>query len=131
MRLRPGILLISLAASLLLSGCNTIAVRVLTHFGLFAKLDAHVRKQVLRGQVEIGYTQAGVILAFGRPNYSSSAALKGGYDVWSYSGFDVTSHASFTLHHPEYAYSTPTRFLGSVTFRDGQVIEYTNRFAAR
>jgi len=34
-------------------------------------------------------------------------------------------------HHPEYAYSTPTVFLGSVTFRDGQVIEYTNSFAAR
>jgi len=30
-----------------------------------------------------------------------------------------------------FANATPTIFLGSVTFRDGKVIEFTNSFAAR
>ena len=73
-----------------------------------------------------------VRLALGRPNYSSSAAaVKGGYDVWSYTALDVTKPTGFDSNQSGYANSTPTIFLGSVTFRDGKVIEFTNSFAAR
>ena len=132
MRLRPLALLIGLATSLLVSGCDTVAVRVLTNYDTFSKLDPKVRANIVRGRVELGYTPEMVRLALGRPNYSSSAtAVKGGYDVWSYTGFDVTSNASFDANNPSYASATPTIFLGSVTFTDGKVSAYTNSFAAR
>lgn len=132
MRLRPLALLIGLATSLLFSGCDTVAVRVLTNYDTFSKLDPKVRANIVRGRVELGYTPEMVRLALGRPNYSSSAAaVKGGYDVWSYTGFDVTSSANFDPNNSSYASSTQTIFLGSVTFRDGKVVEFTNSFAAR
>ena len=132
MHLRPLALLIGLVALLLFSGCNTAAVRVLTHYDRFSQLDPKVRANILRGRVELGYTHEMVRLALGRPNYASSAAaVKGGYDVWSYTALDVTSANSFDANQSAYANSTPTIFLGSVTFRDGKVIEFTNSFAAR
>ena len=132
MHLRPLALLIGLVAPLLFSGCNTAAVRVLTNYETFSQLDPKVRANILRGRVELGYTHELVRLALGRPNYASSAAaIKGGYDVWSYTAFDVTSANSFDPNQPAYANATPTIFLGSVTFRDGKVIEFTNSFAAR
>jgi hypothetical protein len=132
MHLRPLALLIGLVAPLLFSGCNTAAVRVLTNYETFSQLDPKVRANILRGRVELGYTHEMVRLAVGRPNYASSAAaVKGGYDVWSYTALDVASANSFDPNQPGYANSTPTLFLGSVTFRDGKVIEYTTSLAAR
>jgi hypothetical protein len=131
MRLRPLALLIGLATSLLFSGCDTVAVRVLTNYDTFSKLDPKVRANIVRGRVELGYTHEMVRLALGRPNYASaSAAVKGGYDVWSYSALDVTSGSNFDANNPGYASATQTIFLGSVTFRDGKVVEFTNSFAA-
>jgi len=132
MRLRPLALLIGLATSLLFSGCDTVAVRVLTNYETFSKLDPKVRANIVRGRVELGYTHEMVRLALGRPNHSSSAAaVKGGYDFWSYFAQDVTSSTGFDPNQPHYADSTPTIFLGSVTFRDGKVVEFTNSFASR
>ena len=132
MHLRPLALLIGLVAPLLFSGCNTAAVRVLTNYEAFSQLDPKVRANILRGRIELGYTPEMVRLALGRPNYSSSAAaVKGCYDVWSYTALDVTKPTGFDSHQSGYANSTPTIFLGSVTFRDGKVIEFTNSFAAR
>jgi hypothetical protein len=131
MHLRPLALLIGLVAPLLFSGCNTAAVRVLTNYETFSQLDPKVRANILRGRIELGYTPEMVRLALGRPNYSSSAAVKGGYDVWSYTALDVTKPTGFDSHQSGYANSTPTIFLGSVTFRDGKVIEFTNSFAGR
>lgn len=59
--------IVGLVTVLLGSGCTV--VRVLTHYDSFSKLDPQVRKQVLRGRVELGYNQASVLLALGRPNY--------------------------------------------------------------
>jgi len=132
MRLRPFALLIGLATSLLVSGCDTVAVRVLTNYDTFSKLDPKVRANIVRGRVELGYTHERSASPSVCPNDSSSAAaVKGGYDVWSQTGFDVTSSTGFDSNHPHYANSTPTIFLGSVTFRDGKVVEFTNSFAAR
>ena len=132
MHLRPLASLIGLVAPLFFSGCNTAAVRVLTNYETFSKLDPKVRANILRGRVEIGYTPEMVRLALGRPNYASSAAaVKGGYNVWSYTGLDVTADTGFNPNQPGYANSTPTIFLGSVTFRDGKVIAYTQSLAAR
>jgi hypothetical protein len=131
MRLKFLALAFCCATTLLLSGCNTAAVRVLTDYETFSKLDPKVRANILRGRIELGYTPEMVRLALGRPNYSSSAAVKGGYDVWSYTALDVTKPTGFDSHQSGYANSTPTIFLGSVTFRDGKVIEFTNSFAGR
>ena len=132
MRLRPLALHIGLTAALLFSGCDTVAVRVLTDYETFSKLDPKVRANIVRGRVEIGYTHEMVRFALGSPNYASSAAaVKGGYDVWSYTALDVTAANSFDPNQPAYANSTPTIFLGSVTFRDGKVVDFTNTFAAR
>jgi hypothetical protein len=120
------------ALTLLLSGCNTTAVRVLTNYETFSKLDPKVRADILRGRVELGYTPEMVRLALGRPNYSSSSAgAKAGREIWSYTGLDVTADTGFNSNQSGYANATPTIFLGSVTFRDGKVIEFTNSFAAR
>ena len=130
--MRPLALLFGLIVPLLFSGCNTAAVRVLTNYETFSKLDPKVRANILRGRIELGYTPEMVRLALGRPNYASSAAaVKGGYNVWSYTGLDVTADTGFNPNQPGYANSTPTIFLGSVTFRDGKVIAYTQSLAAR
>ena len=116
--MRPKFLALAFycATALLLSGCNTAAVRVLTNYETFSKLDPKVRANILRG----------------RPNYSSSAAsARAGREVWSYTGLDVTKPISFDSNQSGYANARPTIFLGSVTFRDGKVIEFTNSFAAR
>ena len=131
MRLKFLALAFCCATTLLLSGCNTAAVRVLTNYEAFSQLDPKVRANILRGRIELGYTPEMVRLALGRPNYSSSAAVKGGYDVWSYTALDVTKPTGFDSHQSGYANSTPTIFLGSVTFRDGKVIAFTNSFAGR
>jgi hypothetical protein len=131
MRLKFLALAFYCATTLLLSGCNTAAVRVLTNYEAFSQLDPKVRANILRGRVEIGYTPEMVRLALCRPNNSSSSAVKGGYDVWSYTALDVTKPTGFDSHQSGYANSTPTIFLGSVTFRDGKVIAFTNSFAAR
>ncbi len=118
--------------TLLLSGCNTAAVRALTNYETFSKLDPKVRANILLGRVELGYTPEMVRLALGRPNYSSSSAgVRAGREVWSYTGLDVTADTGFNPNHSHYANATPTIFLGSVTFRDGKVVEFTNSFAAR
>jgi hypothetical protein len=132
MRLRPLALLIGVTAALLFSGCDTVAVRVLTDYETFSKLDPKVRANIVRGRVEIGYTHEMVRFALGRPDHASSAAaVKGGYDVWSYFAQAVPSSTGFNPSQPYYADSTPTIFLGSVTFRDGKVVEVTKSFAAR
>ena len=132
MRPRPVALLIGLIAPLFFSGCNTAAVRVLTNYETFSQLDPKVRANILRGRIELGYTPEMVRLALGRPNYSSSAAgVRAGREVWSYTGLDVAADTGFNPNHSHYANATPTIFLGSVTFRDGKVIEFTNSFAAR
>ena len=116
--MRPKFLALAFycATALLLSGCNTAAVRVLTNYETFSKLDPKVRANILRG----------------RPNYSSSSAsARAGREVWSYTGLDVTKPISFDSNQSGYANARPTIFLGSVTFRDGKVIEFTNSFAAR
>ena len=69
-RIHRFTLIAGLVAVLLGSGCTV--VRVLTHYDSFSKLDPQVRKQILRGRVEIGYAQASVLLALGRP---TTAAL--------------------------------------------------------
>lgn len=105
---------------------------MLTNYETFSKLDPKVRADILRGRVELGYTPEMVRLALGRPNYSSSSAgAKAGRESWSYTGLDVTADTGFNSNQSGYANATPTIFLGSVTFRDGKVIEFTNNFAAR
>jgi hypothetical protein len=132
MHLRPLALLVGLVVPLLFSGCNTAAVRVLTNYETFSKLDPKVRADILRGRVELGYTPEMVRLALGRPNYfSSSAGAKTGREIWSYTGLDVTADTGFNSNQSGYANATPTIFLGSVTFRDSKVVEFTNSFAAR
>jgi hypothetical protein len=69
MRLKFLALAFYCATTLLLSGCNTAAVRVLTNYETFSKLDPKVRANILRGRVELGYTPEMVRLALGRPNY--------------------------------------------------------------
>ena len=118
--------------TLLLSGCNTAAVRALTNYETFSKLDPKVRADILRGRVELGYTPEMVRLALGRPNYSSSSAgAKAGREIWSYTGLDVTKPIGFDSNQPGYANATPTILLGSVTFRDSKVVEFTNSFDGR
>ncbi len=132
MHLRPLALLIGLVAPLFFSGCNTAAVRVLTNYETFSQLEPKVRANILRGRIEIGYTPEMVRLALGRPNYaSSSTGVRAGREVWSYTGLDVTASTGFDPNQSGYANATPTIFLGSVTFRDGKVIEFTNSFASR
>jgi hypothetical protein len=131
MRLRPLALLIGLATSLLLSGCDTVAVRVLTNYDTFSKLDPKVRANIVRGRVALGYTPEMVRLALGRPNRSYVPGYAAGREeIWTYSALDVTSGSNFDANNPGYASATQTIFLGSVTFRDGKVVEFTNSFAA-
>lgn len=130
MRLRPLALLIGLATPLLFSGCDTVAVRVLTNYDTFSKLDPKVRANIVRGRVALGYTPEMVRLALGRPNRSYAPSYLGGREeTWTYWALDVTSTANFDANNPAYAISMPTMFLGSVTFRDGKVVEFTNSFA--
>ena len=132
MRLKFLALAFCCATTLLLSGCNTAAVRVLTNYETFSKLDPKVRANILRGRVELGYTPEMVRLALGRPNYSSSSAgAKAGREIWSYTGLDVTKPIGFDSNQPGYANATPTILLGSVTFRDSKVVEFTNSFDGR
>ena len=132
MRLRPLAMLIGLATSLLFSGCDTVAVRVLTNYDTFSKLDPKVRANIVRGRVALGYTPEMVRLALGRPNRSYAPSYLGGREeTWTYFAQDVPSSTGFDPNQPHYANSTPTIFLGSVTFRDGKVVEFTNSIAAR
>lgn len=122
----------ALAASLLVSGCDTVAVRVLTNYDTFSKLDPKVRANIVRGRVELGYTPEMLRLALGRPDRAYVPGYAAGREeIWTYSGLDVTSGANFDPNNPSYASSTQTVFLGSVTFRDGKVIEYTKSLAVR
>ncbi|MSU53619.1 MAG: hypothetical protein EXS41_09570 [Opitutaceae bacterium] len=132
--MRPKFLALAFccAITLLLFGCNTAAVRVLTNYETFSKLDPKVRANILRGRVELGSTPGMVRLALGRPDYSSSSAgARAGREIWSHTGLDVTKPTGFDSNQSGYANATPTIFLGSVTFRDGKVIEFTNSFAGR
>lgn len=117
-----------LIAVLLASGC-TLA-RVLTNYDSFSKLDPKVRNHILRGRVEIGYTQASVLLALGRPNYRSygSTGTKSA-ETWSYTALDVASSIAFSENSPQYANETPTIKLGWVTFEEGMVTQMSQNFA--
>jgi len=120
--------IVGLVTVLLGSGCTV--VRVLTHYDSFSKLDPQVRKQVLRGRVELGYNQASVLLALGRPNYrnigSTGTTSK---ETWNYTGMDVTSSTAFSEGSPQYANETPMINLGWVTFTEGKVAQMSRNFA--
>jgi hypothetical protein len=110
------------------SGCTV--VRVLTHYDSFSKLDPQVRKEVLRGRVEIGYTQATVLLALGRPNYRSVGSTgTTSSETWNYTGMDVTSSTAFSASSAQYANATPTIILGWVMFTQGKVTQMSQNFA--
>jgi len=122
-------LIVGLVAVLLGSGCTV--VRVLTHYDSFSKLDPQVRKQVLRGRVEIGYTQASVLLALGRPNYRSVGSIgTTSSETWNYTGMDVTSSTAFSAGSAQYANATPTINLGWVMFTQGKVTQVSQSFAS-
>jgi len=111
-------LIAMLVVVLLDLGCTM--VRVLTNYDSFSKLDPKVRNHILRGRVEIGYTQASVLLALGRPNYRSygSTGIKSS-ETWNYTGMDVTSSTAFSAGSAQYANATPTINLGWVMFTQG------------
>lgn len=122
-------LIVGLVAVLLGSGCTV--VRVLTHYDSLSKLDPQVRKQVLRGRVEIGYTQASVLLALGRPNYRSVESIGTiSSETWNYTALDVTSSTAFFVGSAQYANTTPTINLGWVIFTDGKVTQVSDNFAS-
>lgn len=104
---------------------------MLTHYDSFSKLDPQVRKQVLRGRVEIGYTQASVLLALGRPNYRSVGSIgTTSSETWNYTALDVTSSIAFHAGSAQYANATPTINLGWVIFTDGKVTQVSDNFAS-
>ena len=126
--LRGMTLIMGLVAVWLSSGCTV--VRVLTHQDSFSKLDPHVRQQVWRGRVELGYNQATVFLALGRPNYRSVGAnATGSLETWSYTALDVTDATGFTASSSLYANVTPTINVGWITFTDGKVTGLSENFA--
>jgi hypothetical protein len=120
--------IVGLVTVLLGSGCTV--VRVLTHYDSFSKLDPQVRKQVLRGRVELGYNQASVLLALGRPNYRNIGSTgTTSNETWNYTGMDVTSSTAFSEGSPQYANETPTINLGWVTFTEGKVAQMSRNFS--
>eukprot|EP01031_Cornospumella_fuschlensis_P050680 gene50680-biopygen40691 len=107
--MRPLALLIGVATSLLFSGCDTVAVRVLTNYDTFSKLDPKVRANIVRGRVELGYTPEMVRLALGRPDRTYTPGfLAGRGEIWHYSALDVTSSANFDPNNSSYASATRT-----------------------
>lgn len=127
-RIHRFTLIAGLVAVLLGSGCTV--VRVLTHYDSFSKLDPQVRQQVLRGRVEIGYTQATVLLALGRPNYRSVGSTgTTSSETWNYTALDVTSSTAFSAGSAQYANATPTINLGWVIFTQGKVTQVSDNFA--
>ena len=121
-------LIAMLVVVLLDLGCTV--VRVLTHYDSFSKLDPQVRKEVLRGRVEIGYTQATVLLALGRPNYRSVGSTgTTSSETWNYTEMDVTSSTAFAAGSAQYANATPTINLGWVMFTQGKVTQISQNFA--
>ena len=127
-RIHRFTLIAGLVAVLLGSGCTV--VRVLMHYDSFSKLDPQVRKQVLRGRVEIGYTQASVLLALGRPNYRSVGSTgTTSSETWNYTALDVTSSTAFSAGSAQYANATPTINLGWVIFTQGKVTQVSHSYA--
>lgn len=142
MRLRPLALLIGLAAVLLSSGC--VAVRVVTHYPTFSKLDPTARANIMRGRIEVGYTREMVRLALGRPDSVKSSATE---EIWNYTTSranpnpvqDMASYvpANDTSIGPRLApfpssFSPPSEMIfGFVTFREGVVVQRAGSFAAR
>ena len=104
-------------------------VRVPSHYDSKISIPKSANR-VLRGRVEIGYTQASVLIALGRSNYRSAGSTgTTSSETWNYTGMDVTSLTAFHEGSAQYANATPTINLGWVRFTEGKVTQMFQNFA--
>jgi hypothetical protein len=79
------LLILSVAAFTILAGCSTPGSRIKANQAAFDALPAQTQANIRKGVVEVGYTQAMVEMALGKPDRRYTRTTGAGQtEVWAY-----------------------------------------------